>query len=260
MQVQSGAEACGEVSMFESVRTEGQKDTMRYLTSLLISIVVHTAVLSALLLVPLLFFDVVQAEELIAFLIEPPTIPPLPPVPIAPSAPRERSGVAVIRGEINPIPEHPPVGVHPEDDSATAFEIAGMVRGIGPGTESAGPRGDILSHLLEATRQPALPTIQPPIRRTPVRVSGPLQEGKLIQKVSPIYPELAIRAHVSGTVLLEAIIDEEGNVTELKVVDGPPLLRDAACTAVKQWKYLPTMVGSEPVPVMATVSVIFRFR
>jgi periplasmic protein TonB len=260
MQIQFGAEACREVCMFESVRTEGQKDTMRYLTSLLISIVVHTAVLSALLLVPLLFFNAVQAEELIAILIEPPTIPPPPPVPVAPSARRTDTRVAVSRGDVITELDHIPIGIPPVEDATEPLEFADMLQGVEVSTESVGPKGNALSHMLEAIRQPDLPIVQPPIRRTPVRVSGPVQAGKLIHKVSPVYPELAIRAHVSGTVLLEATIDEEGNVADLKILDGPPLLRDAAYDAVKQWKYLPTMVGGEPVPVMAAVSVIFRFR
>jgi TonB family protein len=246
--------------MFESVGIEGQKDTMQYLASMLISIILHAAVLSLLILVPLLFFNVVQAEELIAILVEPPSIPVPPPVPIAPSAPRARTGVAVVRGDIDHIPDRLPVGLPPVDVSAEPLEITNIIRGIATAAESETPQGDALSRLLEATKQPELPAIKAPAPRTPVRVSGPIQEGKLIHKVSPAYPELAIRTRVSGTVILEAVIDEEGNVTELKVIEGHPLLRTAAFDAVMQWKYLPTMVGGEPVPVMAFVSVVFRFR
>jgi TonB family protein len=121
------------------------------------------------------------------------------------------------------------------------------------------PTGNALTRLL---RQPDSrnSSFKPPARPAPIRVSGPLQEAKLIHKVSPVYPHLAIRAHVSGTVTLEAIIDEEGYVTELKILDGHPLLRNAACEAVRQWRYLPTLIGGEPVPVRAIVSVVFRFR
>jgi TonB family protein len=61
-------------------------------------------------------------------------------------------------------------------------------------------------------------------------------------------------------VRLEALIDEEGTITNLKVLDGHPLLKTAAYDAVKQWRYMPTMVGGEPVQVLAIVTVIFRFR
>jgi protein TonB len=55
-------------------------------------------------------------------------------------------------------------------------------------------------------------------------------------------------------------VDEEGNVSEIKVESGHPLLRDSAVQAVKQWKYSPTLLNGEPVPVIATVTVIFNLR
>jgi protein TonB len=81
--------------------------------------------------------------------------------------------------------------------------------------------------------------------------------SKLIRRVDPVYPELAKRARVSGRVTLQVTVDEAGHVTDAKVVSGHPLLNDAAVTAVKQWKYSPTLLNGAPVPVMATVTVVF---
>jgi protein TonB len=55
-------------------------------------------------------------------------------------------------------------------------------------------------------------------------------------------------------------VDEEGSVSTLKVLSGHPLLVDAALQAVKQWRYSPTVMNGEPVPVIATVTVIFRLN
>jgi len=232
---------------------------MRYMMSLLLSIVVHAMVLGVLVVLPLLFFNVVHADELIAILIEPPSIPVALLPPAAPTVQHAASGSKPVRGEIKQIPDHIPEGIPPADASKEPIEISGIVRGIGNISESV-PTGNALKHLLETARQPELPPIILPKRPTPIQVSGPIQEAKLINKVNPVYPELAIRAHVSGTVMLEAVIDEEGIVENLKILSGHPLLRDAAYSAVKQWKYLPTMIGGEPVPVIAVVTVIFRFR
>jgi protein TonB len=109
---------------------------------------------------------------------------------------------------------------------------------------------------LPKLQQPKKPVSQAP---TPVRV-GILEPSKLIYKVSPVYPALASRAHVQGTVVLEAVVDEEGSVSTLKVLSGHPLLVDAALQAVKQWRYSPTVMNGEPVPVIATVTVIFRLN
>ena len=55
-------------------------------------------------------------------------------------------------------------------------------------------------------------------------------------------------------------VDEEGNVADVKVLRGHPLLDDEARRALKQWKYSPTLLNGEPVPVTATVTVIFSLR
>jgi protein TonB len=76
--------------------------------------------------------------------------------------------------------------------------------------------------------------------------------------VNPAYPPLAAAARVQGTVLLEATIDEEGNVVNLMVLRSVPLLDGAALDAVRQWKYEPTLLNGSPVPVLMSVSVRFE--
>lgn len=87
---------------------------------------------------------------------------------------------------------------------------------------------------------------------------GPVMEPHLNRKVTPRYPELARLAHVEGTVDLVVSIDEEGNVTDIRVSQGHPFLNDMAVDAVRQWKYAPMFLNGEAVPVVATVTVIFK--
>jgi protein TonB len=87
-----------------------------------------------------------------------------------------------------------------------------------------------------------------------------VQSSKLIRRVEPEYPELAKRARVQGIVLLQVVVDEQGNVTEVNIIRGHPLLNQAAVDAVSQWKYSPTLLNGEPVPVIATVTVNFVLR
>jgi protein TonB len=91
-------------------------------------------------------------------------------------------------------------------------------------------------------------------------VGGDVQESKLLLKVVPVYPALAIVARAAGSVILEAEIDEEGNVANVKIVSGHPLLVNAAAQAVKRWKYSPTLLNGEPQSVLATVTVVFRLK
>jgi TonB family protein len=97
------------------------------------------------------------------------------------------------------------------------------------------------------------------VRRQPIKVGGNVQESKLIRRVEPVYPELAKQAHVQGRVVLVVTVDEEGNVSEIKVTRGHSLLYEAAVMAVRQWKYSPTLLNGEPVPVIAMVTVTFSF-
>lgn len=63
---------------------------------------------------------------------------------------------------------------------------------------------------------------------------------------------------VEGTVILEAVINEEGAVQSLKVLRSVPLLDKAAVAAVEQWRYSPVMLNGRPVAVVLTVTVSFR--
>jgi protein TonB len=93
-----------------------------------------------------------------------------------------------------------------------------------------------------------------------VRVGGDIREPKVIQLVPPVYPKLAIKARVRGTVVLEAILTAEGAVAEIKVISGNPLLTQAAVDCVKQWRYEPTYLNGEPVPVILTARVNFELE
>lgn len=95
--------------------------------------------------------------------------------------------------------------------------------------------------------------------RSPRR-PGNVQESKLIWNVEAIYPELAKRAQVTGTVTMIVAVDEGGNVTNIRISSGHPMLNEAAATAVRQWKYTPTLLNGDPVPVTVTVTVSFNLR
>ena len=71
------------------------------------------------------------------------------------------------------------------------------------------------------------------------------------------YPEIARAAKIEGVVILEATIDERGVVTDARVLRSVPLLDAAALTALKQWRYTPTLLNGVPVRVLMTVT--FRF-
>jgi protein TonB len=99
---------------------------------------------------------------------------------------------------------------------------------------------------------------QPTAPEAPLPVGGDVKAAKLISSVAPVYPTLAKNQHVSGNVLIDALIDANGHVTTMKVISGPPLLQQAAMDAVRQWKYQPASLDGKAVPMHLTVTLQFR--
>ena len=85
-----------------------------------------------------------------------------------------------------------------------------------------------------------------------------VQAAKILRQVKPIYPPLARQAHLSGDVLLEAVISREGTIESLRVINGQPLFVNAAIDAVRQWIYQPTLLNGEPVEVLTQIEVHFK--
>ena len=96
-------------------------------------------------------------------------------------------------------------------------------------------------------------------QRQPIKVGGNIAESKLIHRVEPIYPELAKKARVSGNVILQITTNEEGFVTDARVTSGHPLLNDSAIAAVKQWRYSPTLLNGQPVPIVGSGEKLHSF-
>ena len=94
----------------------------------------------------------------------------------------------------------------------------------------------------------------------PLAISGGVLAAKLITQVVPKYPPLAVRTHTSGIVRLLGIIDRQGRVRNLRVLDGPALLRQSALEAVSQWVYAPTLLNGQPVEVEAPIEVHFQLN
>lgn len=245
--------------MFETLQEEGPDAAGRRVTSLFVSLVVHGLIVAVIVVLPLVFFNVLHADELVIFLIQPPySLPDTPAVPTPPvrTAP---TGIAVVRTPWDPVPHTLPFGLPAPDESDEVPVFAALTDGIGlpHGVATAGAG---ISEIVGKNPAVEVPVPHPPAPRTPVRVSSGVQESKLLVRVAPVYPEIAVRAQASGQVVLEAEIDEEGNVAKVNVVSGHPLLVSAAVQAVKQWKYSPTVLNGEPHRILASVTVIFRLK
>jgi protein TonB len=105
--------------------------------------------------------------------------------------------------------------------------------------------------------QPAAPVAERP--KVPVLVGGDVKPPRMLFSHDPVYPILAKQAHLSRVVVIEAVIDEHGNVTGMRVISGHPLLVQSALNAVSRRKYEPTVLDGEPTPVDLRVEITFSF-
>ena len=238
------------------------KSSSRLLDTL-ISLTLNALILLAPVLAGLYFTDTLDMKQFAStFLVAPPPPPPPPPAPVvtvvkvAPARKVfENSGKliapTVVPKEIAMIKEAP---LAPEVDGA------GGVPGGVPGGVAGGSMGGVLGGVIGGTGTVPVPPIAPRDNkpRAPVRVGGRVKEPKLVRRVEPTYPPLAMQTRMQGTVIVDAVIDEHGDVTEVKVVSGPPLLIQAALDAVRRWKYEPTYLNEQPVAVQLNVTVAFK--
>jgi periplasmic protein TonB len=106
-----------------------------------------------------------------------------------------------------------------------------------------------------AVSAPAAPVAAGP--KAPVRVGGGVKPPRLLFGPDPEYPVLAKLSHLSGVVVIEAVIDEHGKVTGMRVISGHPLLVPSALSAVSKRMYEPAVIDGEPIPINLRVEVGF---
>ena len=101
------------------------------------------------------------------------------------------------------------------------------------------------------------PTIPKAAPQT-LKISQGVSQGLLVKKVPPVYPQQALQMKIQGAVEIAATISKEGNITNLKILNGDPILGHAALDAVKQWKYKPYYLDSQPVDIQTQITVVFK--
>src|SRR5688500_11546972 len=244
--------------MFELITGEAKHIPSKPALPVFISVSAQLALVGALLL-PLLFVtgQLPATPTMLAFVAAPPAPPPPPPPAAAKKAtspenkPVPTTGAAPIEAPAEIAPERP--------DDEIADGVTGGVEGGIPGGVLGGVVGGLPADIPPPPPPPPPPA--PPAPRAPLRIGGQIQAPELVHRVEPIYSVLAVHAHVSGTVILEAIVDAEGRVAEVKVLrSGHRLLDGAAIAAVRQWRYSPLVLNGIRESFVLTVVLSFQLR
>jgi protein TonB len=137
-----------------------------------------------------------------------------------------------------------------------ARELAVAAKAAGDRAATNAVAGKEKADVVEA-REKAVAAARAKARVAPLRVGGRISTPTKIKDVKPEYPAVAQAARVTGAVIIEATIGEDGKVIDAKVVRSIPMLDQAALDAVRQWEYFPTLLNGVPVPVLVTVTINF---
>jgi len=211
----------------------------------LISLLLNLAVLMALILWPL-FVPLALPRDVMAPLI------------VAPSP--QASSPATSVAARDQAPPETLNGLRAPNKISRATQVAreaAVPPVLGNGIEGTteGKPGD-LGTIFEgfATGPPTVRSAEP---RRSFSISSGVMAGNLIEKVFPVYPAIARAARIEGIVVLQATISVTGEIENLRVVSGAPMLQQAALDAVRSWRYKPYLLNGTPVEVETTINVVF---
>jgi len=249
---QARGKAFFEEALLERHRFKSSSKTLDFLVALLF----HVAVIADPILAGLYYTETINLKAFATtLLVAPPPPPPAPASIVKAQVPKRvfmtggrLVAPTVIPKQIAEIKEAPL-------DLDSLGGVAGGVPGGVPGGQMGGALGGVIGGVLNTSAKPVAP---PTGRGAPVRVGGRVRPPKAIVQVRPDYPPLARQARVQGQVQIDAILDDQGNVIDMRVVSGPPLLYQAALDALKKWRYEPTYLNDQPIAVEMIVTITFQ--
>jgi periplasmic protein TonB len=210
-----------------------------------VSLAAHAAILLAIaaatILGPVVLPGLASSDPVYISVI---TIPPAPPPP-------PRRSAEPVRPAVNPnaAPTVAPTEILPEP--TRVFDVA---------DDSSTPGGIVPGAASIDTIVGVPPPPPVPVAPKPVRPGGDIRPPTKVSDAAPIYPLPARAARIEGAVIIEATIGVDGTIQSARVLRSPPLLGEAALTAVRQWMYTPTLLNGVPVPVIMTITVMFRLN
>lgn len=237
--------------MFDLITGKVEHAPRHQVGSIMMSVVAHAALIGAVFIGTVTFVVApIPAEQMMMAFVAAPSPPRAPPPP-APPPPEQRARVerpVPTSGDVAPI--EPPKEIMPEPPADLAA-LTGEEGGV-PGGIPGGVLGGLVADL-----PPRPPPPPPPPPRGPVRIGGQIKEPTLIHRLDPVYPALAVARQLEGMVIVEALVDEEGRVQEVRVLRSNGVFDRAAVEAVRQWRYSPVLLNGRPEKFLLTVVVSF---
>jgi periplasmic protein TonB len=236
--------------LFDQTFVDTRAQTRRPWT-VAVSLLLQTGLVALGFLAPLMRVAVLERPENVSMWLPPQAPTQRPPEPEVKPVPRQE----IHRPVFHLIRLQAPSGVPRYiDTTPDAPEIGSAI----PGPQSAEFYAWVSGTAIELAPPAALPVSPQPVRPSvPVRIANGVQSAKLVFGPRPAYPPLARATRVQGTVKIQAVIGRDGAIKDLQVISGPPLLIAVAIEAVRQWRYLPTLLNGDAVEVVTDIDVNF---
>lgn len=236
------------------ILTEPESVGARRGATVALSMALHGFFLVLVVVLPLVLWEgplPTPEDSVRAFFVTPSDLaPPPPPPPPPPAGPRAPVRPAMAERPVDPGRFTAPVLVpdRVEPEPGLDFGIEGGV----PGGVEGGVPGGVVGGIVGG-----LPSEAPPPPTQVVRVGGNIKEPKVLHRVEPEYPLLAIQARLAALVILEARIDTRGHVVAVNVLRGHPIFDETAVAALKQWRYQPLLLNGQPTEFILSVTMNF---
>ena len=229
-----------------------------------IAVLLHVGVIAGVILAGLYFAGPLNIKQYASMILVAPPPPPPPPPPATGAVikPRVVHQTFLSAGKLlapTVIPKHI---AEIKEAPLTPDSFGGVVGGV-PGGVPGGQMGGVLGGVIGGVLDTAARSVPPPpsVRsKGPMRLGSHVRQPKALVIVQPEYPALARQTHIQGQVRIDAVLDEQGNVVQMKVVSGPPMLYKAALDALTKWKYEPTYLNDRPIAVQMIVTINFQLE
>ncbi len=158
--------------------------------------------------------------------------------------------VSVMNDGLLRAPQAMPKTMARVEEGGTSGEAPGSIPGALPG----GISGSVTNVVKD------VPLSTPKLPAQKIRVSSGVAQGQLVHQVNPVYPPQAKVAGIGGTVVLQAVVNKDGTVQNVKALKGPPIFIQSAVDAVKQWRYKPFAINGEASEAEVEINLKFAPR